>query len=175
MKVIWLILIILICPGCTNNRKIQQTGLENNLISYSDTMEQNDYHTIFNESMKRAINEFIIYIKDKKYTSSIEEKVLSFYFYSEAGKDYFLMIAEPYYERKLIKGYTYIGNYVFVYYGEEGIGNQYINASKLISYHDTLPGFRAYDEVPIGIYEPFGTLFQIINPDSLILIQKGML
>ena len=53
--------------------------------------------------------------------------------------------------------------------------NQYINASKLISYHDTLPGFRAYDEVPIGIYEPFGTLFQIINPDSLILIQKGML
>ena len=102
MKVIWLILIILICTGCTNNRKIQQTGLENNLISYSDTMEQNDYHTIFNESMKRAINEFIIYIKDKKYTSSIEEKVLSFYFYSEAGKDYFLMIAEPYYERKQI-------------------------------------------------------------------------
>ena len=55
MKVIWLILIILICTGCTNNRKIQQTGMENNLISYSDIMKQNDYHTIFNESMKRGI------------------------------------------------------------------------------------------------------------------------
>ena len=55
MKVIWLILIILICTGCTNNRKIQQTGLENNLISYFDIMEQNDYHTIFNESMKGGI------------------------------------------------------------------------------------------------------------------------
>ena len=54
MKVIWLILIILICTGCTNNRKIQQTGLENNLISYSDIMKQNDYHTIFNESIREV-------------------------------------------------------------------------------------------------------------------------
>ena len=55
MKAIWIILIIMLCTGCTNNRKIQQTGLENNLLSYSDIMEQNDYHTIFNESMKGGI------------------------------------------------------------------------------------------------------------------------
>lgn len=178
MKTILVILVnVLIVSfiGCTNNRKAQQADLDDNLFSYADINKNNGYDSIFSEPMKQAINEFVDYIKNLKYSSSIEKKVLAFYFYSEKGKDYFTMSAESYYHKEYVEGYTYIGKYIFVFYGDEDVGSKYIDTRKLIPYQDTLPGFRSFDDVPEGYYEPFGTIFRIINPDSLILIRKGML
>lgn len=175
LLIIFINILILSILGCTNNRKARQTDLDDNLLSYADTIKNNGYDSIFNEPMKQAINEFVEYIKNLKFSSPIEKKILGFYFYSEKGKDYFLMSFEPYYHKAHVEGYTYIGNYIFVFYGDEDVGSKYIDTRKLISYHDTLPGFRSFDDVPEKHYEPFGTIFQIINPDSLILIKKGML
>lgn len=178
MKALLVILVnilIVIIIGCTNNRNAQQTDLDDNLMSDADTIKNNGYDSIFNEPMKQAINEFVEYIKKSKYASPIEKKVLGFYFYSEKGKDYFLMSSESYYHKVRVEGYTYIGNYIFVFYGDDDIGSKYIDTRKLIPYHDTLPGFRSFDDVPEKHYEPYGAIFRIINPDSLILIRKGML
>lgn len=178
MKALLIILVnvlIVTIIGCTNNRKAQQTDLDDNLLLYADTVKINCCDSIFNEPMKQAISEFVDYIKNLKYSSPIEKKVLAFYFYSEKGKDYFSMSAEPYYHKEHVEGYTYIGKYIFVFYGNKDVGSKYIDTKKLIPYHDTLPGFRSFDDAPEGSYDPVGTIFRIINPDSLILIRKGML
>lgn len=161
--------------GCTKSQRIQQVDLEHDLLSHTDTIEQNSYDSIFSKPIKLAINEYTNYIDSLNLRTPIEKRISILYFYSKSGKDYLLMSAEPYYTKKLIKGYIYIEKHMFVYYDKESIGDKYFNTSKLISYRDTLPGFRAYEDVPGSFCDAFGTIFQIINPDSLILIKKGML
>ena len=91
------------------------------------------------------------------------------------GKEYVAMQADLFYPKENIKGYTYIGEYAFVYYGEENIGNKYIDKSKLLSYHDSLPGFYSYDDQSATIYDPYGIVFQIRDSINFIVIRKGML
>ena len=62
-----------------------------------------------------------------------------------------------------------------VYYGEENIGNKYVNKNMLLDYRDTLPGFLDYDKFPIGHYDSYGIEFQIVSSDSLLIVRKGML
>lgn len=175
MKTILTFLIVLLGIGCTNNRKAQQIDSNHDLLSKNDTIVQNINESIFNKSMKYAINEYLNYIDSLNFVTPIENTISVFYFYSESGNDYFLISNEPYYTKKLIKGYTYIGKNIFVYYGKENIGKKYINADNLTPYCDTLPGFRSYEDVPGSFCDAFGIIFQIINPDSIMLVKKGML
>lgn len=85
------------------------------------------------------------------------------------------MTAEPYYTKEYIKGYTYIGKCIFVYYDMEDIAQKYINTSKFIPYRDTIPRFRAYEDVSGSYCDAFGTIYQIIRPDSFVLVKKDLL
>lgn len=161
--------------GCTNNQTVQKLNSSHTPSHQTETIDLYDDDSIFNEPMRKAINEFIDYIKSLNFKTAPEERVYTFCFYSEKGKDYLMLSSEQYYIKELVKGYTYIGNFIFVYYGEEDTSKKYILTNKLTSYQDTLPGFHSYDDAPPGYYDPFGILFQILNPDSLILIRKGML
>lgn len=169
-----IIFAVLINLGCTNNQRKQEAILKQNKSLLSDTINQFSSDSIFNRPIKVAINEYIKYIDSLNLKSPIEDLISVLYFYSKSNEEYLLMTAEPYYTKEYIKGYTYIGKCIFVYYGMEDIAQKYINTSKFIPYRDTIPRFRAYEDVSGSYCDAFGTIYQIMCPDSLVLVKKGM-
>src|SRR5699024_5099805 len=131
-------IITLISLSCTNSTKTEPIVQTRNSSLYDTLKHEN---IVFSTPMILAIDTFRQYIQSLDNILPIEKKVLCCYFYSKEGKEYVAMQADLFYPKENIKGYTYIGEYAFVYYGEENIGNKYIDKSKLLSYHDSLPGF----------------------------------
>lgn len=163
----------MISLSCTNSRNAKPVAQNHELSLYIDTLKHEN--VIFSEPMMSAIDTFRKYIQSLDNTLPVDKKVLCCYFYSKKGKEYVAMQADSYYSKESIKGYTYIGEYVFVYYGEGNIGNRYIDKSKLLSFRDTLPRINSYDDKPAAIYDPYGVIFQIRDSTDFIVIRKGML
>ena len=165
-------IITLISLSCINSTKTELIVQTRNSSLYDTLKHEN---IVFSTPMILAIDTFRQYIQSLDNILPIEKKVLCCYFYSKEGKEYVAMQADLFYPKENIKGYTYIGEYAFVYYGEENIGNKYIDKSKLLSYHDSLPGFYSYDDQSATIYDPYGIVFQIRDSINFIVIRKGML
>ncbi len=123
----------------------------------------------------RSVDKFIQYVEGMDLGIPLTKEAFTLYFYNKDGKTYVTMFVVPYYLKEKIKGYTYVNDYIFVYYGEENIGNKYVNKNMLLDYRDTLPGFLDYDKFPIGHYDSYGIEFQIVSSDSLLIVRKGML
>ena len=123
----------------------------------------------------RGVDKFIQYVEGMDLGIPLTKEAFTLYFYNKDGKTYVTMFVVPYYLKEKIKGYTYVNDYIFVYYGEENIGNKYVNKNMLLDYRDTLPGFLDYDKFPIGHYDSYGIEFQIVSSDSLLIVRKGML
>ncbi len=158
---------------CSCNNKDSQHRQQGMLLN-KDTVT-NMSTSPFVEVIERGVEEFIRYVAELELGTPLKEKVFALYFYNKDGDTYVMMFAAPYYMKEMIKGYTYIDGCTFVYYGEESVGDKYIDKNKLLPYHDTLPGFSDYDELPVGHYDSYGIEFQIVNSDSLLIVRKGML
>lgn len=116
-----IIFAVLINLGCTNNQRKQEAILKQNKSLLSDTINQFSSDSIFTKPIRLAINEYIQYIDSLNFKTPIEDLISVLYFYSKSNGEYLLMTAEPYYTKEYIKGYTYIGKCIFVYYGMEDI------------------------------------------------------
>ena len=165
--VIFDLLVMILLFGCANKDK--QSTLQSLPLS-SDTAT-----SPFTGEVRRGVDEFIQYVERLDLGTPLTKKVFTLYFYNKDGKTYVTMFVLPYYMKEKIKGYMYVNDYTFVYYGEESVGDKYVKKNMLLEYQDTLPGFLDYDKFPIGHYEPYGIEFQIVNPDSLLVVRKGML
>lgn len=161
------LLVMIFLFGCANKDK--QSTLQSLPLS-SDTAT-----SPFTGEVRRGVDEFIQYVESLDLGTPLTKKVFTLYFYNKDGKTYVTMFVVPYYMKEKIKGYMYVNDYTFVYYGEESIGDKYVKKNMLLEYQDTLPGFLDYDKFPIGHYEPYGIEFQIVNSDSLLVVRKGML
>lgn len=169
-KLLLLTITILALCSCINNNSHHQKQSTIN----TDTTA-NISTSPFVEGIDRRVGEFIQYIKELELGIPLTKEVFTLYFYNKDGNTYVTMFVLPYYMKEKIEAYTYVNDYTFAYYGEENIGDKYINKNMLLPYQDTLPGFLDYDKFPLGHYEPYGIEFQIINSDSLLMVRKGML
>lgn len=162
--------VALISYSCVNHRK---SG--NNEQIQSDTITMiTDKPSPFSPMIEEAIGELIKYTENRERTSE-SKLVYGLMFYKENNNEFIGTFTEPFYVKNQIIGYTYFKDQIITYNGDTIIGSKYIDINKLELFNDTLPGFLDYDDMPPAIYEPFGILFQIISPDSLLMIHKGML
>jgi hypothetical protein len=129
---------------------------------------------VFNPVLKKEILNFISHT-EKEY----EVKKHGFYIiisYEEDNDCYLCILQSYFYNEELLKGYTFLENYLIVYYGDfSDKGNchtDFINQKQLALFKDTIEGYKSTKECDME-YEAIKRVFKIVDRDSLEVTYTG--
>jgi len=155
------------CGNHGNSRKNEQ-------VRYDTITKTIPKHSAFVPAIEKGISEVVQYIESKRNRSK-EKLAYSLTFFRIKKNEFMGVFAMPFYVKNEMVGYTYYNERMVVYYGDTIVGNKYVDMSRLELFRDTVPGLINYDSGIVGIYDPYGISYQIITPDSLLMVHKGMM
>ena len=164
------LIIVLMLYGCVHQGK---SG-KNEQFQSDTIVKAIEKSSPFAPIVEKGIEELIQY-SEKEVWGPDSTIVYGLVFYKEENKEFLGMSTFPFYMKDRIIGYTYYNGHMIVYDGDTIIGGKYVDLDKLEIFNGTLPGCIDYHDKPRGIYEIYGILYQIISPDSLLMVHKGMI
>lgn len=84
------------------------------------------------------------------------------------------LLADYYYNKQLIKGYTHIDNNLIIYNKPDSISEtcNFFDENMLTIFNDTIVGYNEIELIDMK-YEPVTRVWKIISQDSLVTIYTG--
>lgn len=132
----------------------------------------NSGSNVDNVILSKALNKELSQLIKENKAEGINDNVYIVYFESDKNNSYVTISSNYFYQKELINGYYFKDSSLVVFYFLDKLRiKNIINKTNLKAFKDSIPNY-SYLPPDNKQYQTYPKQYKIINPDSLILINR---
>lgn len=139
-----------------------------------NSLEKEKLQEVFSPYLEKEISNFISYARFRD--ESTENKMLfNLSFFQKENTCYMKLVADYYYNKDFVEGYTKINQDLIIYNKNDSITSAclLLDRNKLTSFKDTIQGYNEIESINMK-YEADVRVWKIIDSDSLNIVYDGL-